>query len=174
MSQLMLLVPRTDYMHDDAHDLLDSILISAGFRDEGVVVFDERAFRRYWLDSQTEEDIPFREPANLPFGDAAMEIYCETTVADETQAKLASYGLNYDKMVKFGETTLWQYSLSHNHLPFLAMICKHGVKASRRIVEEQAFFKFTSRGYSHGCDLGDWFAAEWEADERIKDILNSL
>lgn len=175
MGELVFYIPRTDYLNRDDYDLLDAILISGEFRDEGVEEFGDYTFRRYvGQDSafgQPRFESDFPERSNI---DGRLAIYMRHNINEDIAMRLSVYGIFFVNITSVAGEMMYQYSIDRRHLPLLATICHGKIKPSKRVVEEQAFRKFAERGYGHGCDLSDWFTAEWEAEERILSLLNRL
>lgn len=177
MGDIIFLLPRTAYMHRQYEDLLESILVSAGFSDEGPVEINEFGFQKF-----AGDDSVFRifggnteaVPPPLPPIDGKLAIYMEEDKGEYVCLKLACFGIYFATLANVGDKLLYQFSIDRLHLPYLSKICPHGVRPSKRVVEEQSYFKYLGRGGGHGMDLADWLTAEWEAEERITGLLNSL
>lgn len=168
------LLPRTDYSQQEYYDLLDGILITAGFQDEGLTSVNEHSFRKYSGDSAVFQPLLFENTAIPTNEGMPLAIYTEAEVDEETTMLMAGYGIFFTKLLDVNTEALNQFCISSLHLPLLAKICPNGVKASRRVIEELSYYKFLERGGGYGCDLRDWFAAEWEADGKLNDLLNKL
>lgn len=169
-------IPRTDFMRREDYDLLDCILIGAGFTDEGVSEIGQFSFRKYYLSPEKCAALRSNlEP--LPFDPAVtgkLAFYSKLELDMDTSLALGSYGVNYVDEASAGDVTMHQYSIGRHHLPQLAKLSGHGVSPSRRIVEEYAYCRFVERGGHHGMDISDWLTAEWECQERINRHLEAL
>lgn len=176
MGEISLLLPRTDYMPaQDDYDVLDSILFSAGFRENGFANISEHIFRRYTISEDGFDVIPIQEiGCSSDYIDSKLVMYMQTEIPPEDSAKLASYGIRPGGVLEVDEGTYYSYQIDRRHLPCLAKMCPNGVRASRRIVEERSYFRFLNNGGNHGCDLTDWLTTEWEADSRIQSLLAQL
>lgn len=174
MSDLAIYLPRQDFERKEDYDVIDSVLISAGFTDSGVVSMNERAFRRYEISRTSFMAIPeFGVQLIEPDGEQHY-LYMASNADVAVMDKLAVFGLNMMSLVNVGDFTLWQFSMSHFNLPNFAKMAKDGIHASRRLVEEMSYYRWVHRGCGHGSDWMDWFLSEWEADERLKDILKAI
>lgn len=176
MGEISLLLPRTDYLPaQDDFDVLDSILYSAGFRENGFANISEHIFRRYTISAEMFDEIPILEiGCASDYIDSKLCMYMQTEISPEESVKLASYGIHRGETKEVDEGTYYAYQIDRRHLPCLAKMCPFGVRASKRIVEERSYFKFLERGGNHGCDLTDWLTTEWEADQRIESLLTQL
>jgi len=176
MAELSFYLPRTDYMHRDDYDLLDSILISLGFYDSGVVEVSDHTFRKYVGDTKIFEFALAQSTVATRFnyGNRQLALYMSSSIDEIMRLSLAVFGIYFVDMATIGDQVFHQYAIDPHNLPFLARFCRDEVKASKRVVEEHAYYKFANRGYGHGSDWSDWFQAEWEANDRINDLLESL
>lgn len=176
MGDIGILLPRTDYLPaQDDYDVLDSILFSAGFREEGFVTINEHVFRRYWISGAAFDAIPMPTASpSTDYLDSKLCMYMQEPILSEDSIKLSAYGIVYTSRMKKDDVDYYSYQIDRRHLPFLARMCQHGVRASRRIVEERSYYKFLERGANHGCDLTDWLTTEWEANERIQGLLDAM
>lgn len=173
---LTFFIPRTDFTHNEDYDLLDAILVTYGFHDEGVVQFGEHAFRKYWLSADLVEALPYCTDF-LPLSDDwdhYLSLYSEPSMNILDVAKIRSYGIELHTSKDIGDKVICQYSIYRNCLYHLSKICPNGPKPTRRMVEEHSYFKFLDRGCIPGMDLADWFSAEWECQERLNTRLLSL
>lgn len=179
MSDITLMIPKTDYMpHQEDYNLLDSILITAGFRDEHTISINEHGFRRYFLPAEEFDAMPACPAGDYPsedYMDSQLSMYMEEIIPMEECLKFASYGIVFRNLRVVGDHTLRHFSIMRRQLVRLAQMCPEGVvRPSRRIVEERAYFKFVDRGFVHGSDLTDWIETEWEANDMIQNHLRSL
>lgn len=177
---LLLLVPRTDFMLRDEYDLLDCILISAGFIDDGPCEVGEHSFRQYLLSGNECLEMPAREvPYEYQHVDQEgsghdVLLYSKSAINESTLWRLSTYGLRFSRIMQVGGSELFQYTIDRSYLDRLAELCPNGIRPSKRMVEEYAYFKFLERGCHHGMDVADWFAAEWECQGRIDRIVSAL
>ncbi len=177
MSDISFFLPRTDYMKQDDYNLLDSILIGAGFRDNGIVEVGDHEFRRYNGDEKIFDPAMYLSTVAtiLPFDrHDPLTIYMQDTIDEMMAIRLSVYGIIFAGISTLNDKIYYQFSIDRRHLPLLKRIYPGELKASPRIVEEYAYHKFVERGCYHGCDLADWFTAEWEANDKLRTLLDSI
>lgn len=177
MSDLIFLVPRQDFMHQSAYDVLDAVLTSSGFFDEGVTSISEHAFRQYFISASQLESIPplFSDSIEDRRGGEVITLYSKTPLGEMDAAKLSCYGLFFSGISNLSpDVMMWQYAIDMKNMSRFARMAPNGIRASRRYIEESSYYNWIENGYRVGHDLADWFAAEWSADERIQMYLKAM
>jgi hypothetical protein len=175
MADLVFLVPRSDYMQDEKYDLLDSILTSAGFSDNGLMT-GEYSFRCYGMSEDDFRRIPFLDLPNLSsdgFFTGKVLFYADNSNPDVVE-KMASYGVSFAGSTgRGGFGNLDVFCLYLHNFPLLAKMCEK-VLASPRLIKETAYFKWIDRGAKRDDDWTDWLCAENETQERIDRLLRQF